>query len=121
MLDTAIKNQLKSYLERLQQPIELVATLDDSDKSIETRDLLREIASLSPLVHVREDGSDARKPSFSVGRPGEAARIRFAGIPMGHEFASLVLALLQTGGHPPKVDAAVIEQIRVIEIGRAHV
>ena len=63
---------------------------------------------------MRDDGSDARKPSFSVGRPGEAPRIRFAGLPMGHEFTSLVLALLQTGGHPPKVDAAVIEQIRGI-------
>jgi len=117
MLDTTIKTQLKTYLERLQQPIELVATLDDSEKSIETRDLLREIATLSPLVTVREDGDDARKPSFSVGRAGEPARIRFAGIPMGHEFTSLVLALLQAGGHPPKVDAAVIEQIRAIDAG----
>ena len=117
MLDTNIKAQLKSYLERLQRPIELVASLDGSEKSVETRDLLREIATLSPLVAVREDGNDTRKPSFSVGRPGEAPRIRFAGIPMGHEFTSLVLALLQTGGHPPKVDAAVIEQIRAIDAG----
>ena len=117
MLDTDIKTQLKNYLERLQQPIELVASLDDGEKSIETRDLLREIATLSPLVTVREDGEDARTPSFSVGRAGEAARIRFAGIPMGHEFTSLVLALLQAGGHPPKVDASVIEQIRAIDAG----
>jgi alkyl hydroperoxide reductase subunit F len=55
-----------------------------------------------------------RKPSFAVGRPGEAARISFAGIPMGHEFTSLILALLQTGGHPPKADASVIEEIRAI-------
>ncbi|MEI2695167.1 MAG: hypothetical protein V9E90_08865 [Saprospiraceae bacterium] len=63
--------------------------------------------------------TDARKPSFSVGRPNEAARIRFAGIPMGHEFTSLVLALLQTGGHPPKVDAAVIEQIKGLDRQRS--
>ncbi|KAF0164751.1 MAG: alkyl hydroperoxide reductase subunit F [Rhodocyclaceae bacterium] len=112
MLDTAIKTQLSAYLEKLQAPIELVASLDGSDAARQMRELLADIAALSPKVSVRENGDDARKPSFSVGRPGEAARIRFAGIPMGHEFTSLVLALLQTGGHPPKVDAAVIEQIK---------
>ena len=114
MLDATIQTQLKAYLERLQHPIELVASLCEGEKSAEMRDLLRAIAALSPLVNVREDGNDARKPSFSVSRPGEAARIRFAGIPMGHEFTSLVLALLQTGGHPPKVEAALIEQIKAL-------
>ncbi len=114
MLDTTLKAQLRTYLERLQQPIDLVASLGDDGKSLEMRDLLREIAELSPLVSVREDGTDARKPSFAVTRPAEQARVRFAGIPMGHEFTSLVLALLQVGGYPPKVDAATIEQIRAI-------
>ena len=108
MLEANIRTQLKGYLERLEQPIELIASLDGGEKSIELRDLLREIAELSNKVTVREDGSDARKPSFSVGLPGEAARVRFAGIPMGHEFTSLILALLQVSGYPPKVDAAVI-------------
>lgn len=112
MLDQTIQTQLKAYLERLVQPIELVASLDDSAKSVEMHQLLLDIASLSTRVTVRDDGNDARKPSFSIGRQGESARIRFAGIPMGHEFTSLVLALLQTGGHPPKLDAAVMEQIR---------
>ncbi|MDP2824480.1 MAG: alkyl hydroperoxide reductase subunit F [Sulfuritalea sp.] len=112
MLDTAIKTQLSAYLEKLQTPIELVASLDASDAARQMSELLADIAALSPKVSVRDDGTDSRKPSFSVGRQGEAARIRFAGIPMGHEFTSLVLALLQTGGHPPKVDAAVIEQIK---------
>ncbi|MBI3094041.1 MAG: alkyl hydroperoxide reductase subunit F [Rhodocyclales bacterium] len=114
MLDTAIKTQLAAYLEKLQAPIELVASLDASDAARQMRELIADIAELSPKVSIRDDGNDARKPSFSVGRPGEPARIRFAGIPMGHEFTSLVLALLQTGGHPPKVDAAVIEQIKGI-------
>ncbi|WP_153110628.1 alkyl hydroperoxide reductase subunit F [Propionivibrio limicola] len=114
MLDAAIKTQLKAYLERLQQPIELVASLDAGAKSGEVRGLLTDIAELSDKVAVRFDGHDARRPSFSVGRPGEPARIQFAGIPMGHEFTSLVLALLQTGGHPPKVEPAVIEQIKAL-------
>lgn len=114
MLDANIKKQLETYLERLQQPIELVASLDGSSKSAEIADLLRQICALSPLISLREDGANPRKPSFAIGRPGETARIHFAGIPMGHEFTSLVLALLQTGGHPPKVDQETIAQIRAL-------
>ena len=114
MLDTNIKTQLKAYLEKLQTPIELVASLDDSAAAQEMRGLLVDIAELSPKVSLRENGNAALRPSFAIGRPGEAARISFAGLPMGHEFTSLVLALLQTGGHPPKVDAEVIEQIKAL-------
>ena len=118
MLDAALKAQLSAYLEKLQQPIELVASLDDSPAAQDMRRLLADLAALSPKVAVREDGQEARRPSFSVGRLGEAARIRFAGLPLGHEFTSLVLALLQTGGHPPRVEPAVIEQIRALPVGQ---
>ena len=114
MLDATIKAQLKAYLERLQRPIELVASLDDSAKGQELRGLLTDIAELSDKVALRTNGQHALRPSFGVAEPGEAPRIHFAGIPMGHEFTSLVLALLQTGGHPPKVDAVVIEQIKAL-------
>lgn len=114
MLDKAIQMQLKTHLERIIQPIELIASLDESDQATEMRDLLQEIAGLSEKITVRFDGAASRRPSFTVGRAGEDARINFAGVPMGHEFTSLVLALLQTGGHPPKVDTAVIEQIRAL-------
>ncbi len=114
MLDTAIKQQLQAYLGRLQQPIEIVATLDASDKAQEMGELINDIAALSDKVSVRTDGNARLVPSFAIGRPGEAARIEFAGIPMGHEFTSLVLALLQTGGHPPKVEQDVIEQIKAL-------
>ena len=90
MLDANIRNQLSGYLGRLQRPIELVASLDGGAKSAEVSALLREIAALSPLVAVREDGADARRPSFSVGLPGEAPRVRFAGVPLGqHEWAAV--------------------------------
>ena len=119
MLDNNIKTQLRTYLEKLQQPIELIASLDGSGKAQEMLALLQDIAALSTKVSVRHDGDAPRKPSFAVGRPGEAARISFAGIPMGHEFTSLILALLHTGGHPPKAEASVIEEIRAIP-GRFH-
>jgi alkyl hydroperoxide reductase subunit F len=115
MLDAAIKGQLKAYLERLQRPIELVATLDDSAKAQEMRALLNDILDCSAKVSLREDNGSELCPSFAIGVPGEAPRIRFAGLPMGHEFTSLVLALLQTGGHPPKVEQSVIDQIKGLE------
>ncbi|NHH84727.1 alkyl hydroperoxide reductase subunit F [Burkholderia gladioli] len=116
MLDANLKNQLKSYLDKLTRPIELVASLDDGAKSQELIALLKEIGELSPRVTVIERRDDAeRKPSFSIGEPGKAAGIRFAGIPMGHEFTSLVLALLQVGGHPLKLDEDTIEQIRDLD------
>jgi alkyl hydroperoxide reductase subunit F len=115
MLDSTLKTQLQGYLTRLQQPIELVASLDDSAKSAEVRELLAEIAALSDKISVLEDSDTSlRKPSFAVRRVGSDMKIRFAGIPLGHEFTSLVLALLQAGGHPPKVDAAVIGQIKAL-------
>ena len=116
MLDANLKTQLKTYLEKLTRPIELVASVDDSAKSQELLALLNDIASLSARVTVIERRGDAeRKPSFSIGEPGKDTGIRFAGIPMGHEFTSLVLALLQVGGHPVKLDDAVIEQIRELD------
>ena len=115
MLDSNILAQLKVYLERLQQPIELVASLDDSAGAGEMRELLNEIAPLSDKVSVRFDGSDERRPSFQITRAGQDMGVRFAAVPMGHEFTSLVLALLQAGGHPPKVEADLIEQIRALE------
>lgn len=116
MLDANLKTQLKTYLEKVSRPIEIVASLDDSAKSQELLALLNDIATLSERVTVIERrGDDQRKPSFSIGEPGKATGICFAGIPMGHEFTSLVLALLQVGGHPVKLDDAVIEQIRSLD------
>ncbi len=115
MLDANLKAQLKTYLEKVTQPFEIVASLDDSDKSRELSGLLHDIVGLTEKITLREDGSDSRKPSFSLHRPGADISLRFAGIPMGHEFTSLVLALLQVGGHPSKLAAEVIEQVKGIE------
>ncbi|MBR7793087.1 alkyl hydroperoxide reductase subunit F [Undibacterium sp. FT147W] len=116
MLDTTLKTQLKAYLEKLTRPIQLLASLDDSEKAKEMQVLLREIAELSDKISLSENTDDhERKPSFAITSPGHDINLRFAGIPMGHEFTSLVLALLQAGGHPPKVDADVIEQIKNLD------
>ena len=115
MLDANLKAQLKSYLERVTQPIEIVASLDDGAKSQEMLALLQDVASLSHQITLLDNGNDARKPSFSLNRPGADISLRFAGIPMGHEFTSLVLALLQVGGHPSKASVDVIEQVRSLK------
>ena len=116
MLDAAIKTQMQTYMQMISQPIEIVASVDDGEKSHELIELLQEIAAMSDKISYTERRDDnERKPSFSINRPGENIGIRFAAIPLGHEFTSLVLALLQTGGHPIKLDADVIEQIKNLE------
>ena len=116
MLDTDTKSQVKSYLAHITKPVELVANLDDGASSAELRSLLDDVAAQSDLVTVVDgDGNDARTPSFRIQRAGSEVGVTFAGIPTGHEFSSLVLALLQVGGHPPKLDAGAIERIRGID------
>ena len=119
MLDDALKTQLAAYLERLVAPIELVASLDASESSAELRALLETIAALSPRITLRE-AADARTPSFAIQRVDDASvAVRFAGIPLGHEFTSLVLALLQVSGYPPKVEQALIDAVKGLE-GEFH-
>ncbi|WP_373989604.1 alkyl hydroperoxide reductase subunit F [Duganella sp. BuS-21] len=116
MLDATLKTQLKAYLEKVLHPLELVASLDDSAKASEMKQLLLEIAELSDKITLVERiEAGVRTPSFSINRAGSEIGVRFAAIPMGHEFTSLVLALLQVGGHTIKFDAAVIEQIRNLD------
>ncbi len=115
MLDPTLSTQLKSHLENLVHPIELVATLDAGAKSAELDELLAEIASLSEKISYRRDGAASRVPSFDVVRVGTDISVTFAGIPTGHEFTSLVLALLHVGGHPSKATQEVIEQVRNLE------
>lgn len=113
MLDANIKEQLKAYMEKLQQPIELVAAYDDGKKSQELHQLLEELEPMSDKISLRtEESQNVRRPSFAINRVGTDSGVRFAGIPMGHEFTSLVLALLQVGGHPSKASQDVIEQIQ---------
>jgi len=115
MLDAAIKTQLQAYMGHIKQPIELVPSLDDSAKGAELRDLLQEIAGMSDLVTLAAEERDARTPSFLIRRKGTDIGVRFAGIPLGHEFTSLVLALLQVGGHPPKLSDDIIEQVKALD------
>lgn len=118
MLDNELKAQLKAYLERLVSPIELVTTLDNSAPAKELLELVNEIADLSDRIVVRDDPAAAvRKPSFAINKVGgKESGVRFAGIPLGHEFTSLVLALLQVSGYAPKVESEIIEQIKALDV-----
>jgi alkyl hydroperoxide reductase subunit F len=115
MLDDTLKAQLQQYLALLRQPIRLIASLDDSETGKDMGELLSTIVGLSDKVTLDTTGTDTRKPSFTVVREGESQGVRFAGLPLGHEFTSLVLALLWTGGHPPKVEQDVIDSIKALQ------
>ena len=115
MLDSNLKAQLTAYLERVKLPFTITASLGDGESSREMHEFLQDIVGLTDKITLKTDGTDARRPSFSLARDGESERIRFAAIPMGHEFTSLVLALLQVGGHPPKIEQELIDQIKGLE------
>ncbi len=116
MLDANLQSQLKTYLERVTRPIQITAHVDDGAKSQEMLELLNTLTTLSAQISldVRRDSSE-RTPSFALTTPGQDIHLVFAGLPMGHEFTSLVLALLQVGGHPSKDTAELIEQVRNLE------
>ena len=118
MLDSNLKTALKGYLERLVQPIEIVTFADDGENSRQMLELVADIASVAPTGRLSvRSGSTAgeRLPSFQITLAGLDTGVRFAGLPMGHEFTSLILALLQTSGYPAKVEADLIEQIKALE------
>lgn len=115
MLDSHLKSQLHAYLERVTQPFEIIASLDDRPASAELLSLLQDISAMSDKITLKTDGQDERRPSFSLNRIGSDMKLRFAAIPLGHEFTSLVLALLWVGGHPPKVSDETIEQIKSLD------
>ncbi len=116
MLDDTLKTQLQQYMGLLRQPLRLIASLDDSAASTDMRSLLADIvAAGNGKISLDTTGSDARRPSFVIAREGESHGVRFAGLPLGHEFESLVLTLLWTGGHPPKVAQDVIDGIKAVD------
>lgn len=115
MLDANLKTQLKAYLEKAVRPIHITAQLDDSASSAELQALLRDLQDASDKISVTEQRGGDRTPSFALTSPDQDIHLTFAGLPMGHEFTSLVLALLQVGGHPSKLAQDVIEQIRDLD------
>jgi alkyl hydroperoxide reductase subunit F len=120
MLDAKLKSQLQGYLALLTQPVEIEAAPDASEKSREMLALIEDVVALSPLVtRVEAPAAAPYQPSFALRRPGRQAHVRFAGVPMGHEFTSLVLAVLQAGGHPAKAEPALLERIARLE-GELH-
>ena len=115
MLNEQLKSQLKTYLTNIKKDITLVVALDESDKSKELDQLTKQIAELSPLISVSENANPkARKPSMEI-TSDTGTKIAFAGIPLGHEFTSLVLALLHTGGHPIKITEEEISFIKDLD------
>ncbi|WP_028546524.1 alkyl hydroperoxide reductase subunit F [Paenibacillus taiwanensis] len=113
-LDQELKAQLEQYLQLLEGDIVLKVSAGTDEASQEMSALVDEIASMSAKITV-EKVQLSRTPSFSVNRVGEDTGVTFAGSPLGHEFTSLVLALLQVSGRPPKVEQSVIDQIKSIQ------
>ncbi|WP_089608033.1 alkyl hydroperoxide reductase subunit F [Bacillus cereus] len=118
LLDADIKGQLAQYLQLMESDVLLKVSAESDDISKDMLALVDELATMSSKITV-EKVEVERTPSFSVNRPGENTGVVFAGIPLGHEFTSLVLALLQVSGRAPKVEQKLIDQIKNIQ-GEYH-
>ena len=114
MLNKDLKQQLSQLLDLMEGDVQFVASIGSDDKSKELKDLLDEISGMSERITVVEKDLK-RTPSFSVNRPNEETGITFAGIPLGHEFNSLVLAILQVSGRAPKEKESIINQIKALD------
>lgn len=114
ILDPEMKEQLAQYLELMEGEVLLKVSTDSDDVSKDMVALVDELAAMSSKISIEHTVLE-RTPSFSVNRPGEDTGIVFAGVPLGHEFTSLVLALLHVSGRAPKVDEDVVEQIQAID------
>ncbi|CAC9931315.1 alkyl hydroperoxide reductase, F subunit [Aedoeadaptatus nemausensis] len=113
MLDQGLKNQLKQYLQLLEGEVVFTMSLDDSENSKKLSGFVEEIVGLSPRLHVEKKELELT-PSFSLSS-GDRGGIVFAGVPLGHEFESFVLALLQVSGRAPKIEDHQLERIKSID------
>lgn len=118
MLDDEIKSQLAEYLRLLENDVLIKVSAGTDSASKEMKDLIHELTVLSPKIKT-EQAVLSRTPSFSINRIGEDTGVTFAGIPLGHEFTSLVLALLQVGGRPPKIDEKLTARVKALK-GEYH-
>ena len=116
MLNDTLKTQLQSYMGLIRQPIELRLRVNETAASLELKELAHELIGFSDKITLGESLStdDTQSPEITISPKNVQARVSFKGVPLGHEFTSLVLALLQAGGHPSKEDANLLERIAKI-------
>lgn len=114
LLDNDVREKLSQYLQLMETDILIKVNVADDPASHQMSEFVQELAGLSGKIHV-EKTALPRVPSFSINKVNQDTGITFAGIPLGHEFTSLVLALLQTSGYPPKIDAHLVDQIKNIK------
>lgn len=118
MLDDEIRGQLAEYLKLLENDVLIKVSAGSDDASKDMISLIDELSAMSSRIK-KEQATLSRTPSFSINRVGADSGVSFAGIPLGHEFTSLVLALLQVSGRAPKVDEKLIERVKKLE-GEYH-
>ena len=121
MITQSMLEKVKQHLQSIKNPVAIEASLDETAASNQLKQLLQALQSSSDKIRLSFDGSDIRKPSFSIRQDAMAGEnaleqaLSFAAIPLGHEFSSLVLALLWAGAHPPKVAESQLAQIKSLK------
>lgn len=114
MLENNLKQQLAQYLDMLKTEVTIGLSVSQDENSNKVREFVNEVAELSDKIKV-EEKELTYTPSFEIKGDFDHGRIVFAGVPLGHEFASFALAMLQAGGIEPKVDETTKKRIESIE------
>ena len=121
MITQSMLEKVAQHLQSIRKPVAIEASLDETAASNQLKQLLQAVQASSDKIRLSFDGRDIRKPSFSIRQDAMAGEnaleqaLSFAAIPLGHEFSSLVLALLWAGAHPPKVAESQLAQIKSLK------
>ena len=116
MLDQNLLDAVKSYSERMTRPITFVLGAGEHEQRAELLDFLTKIAGTSDKIVLAQTVDASLSPmSFKIVTQGQDTGIVFSGIPGGHEFTSLILAILQAGGSEIKLDSSIQAMIKHIQ------
>lgn len=108
MLSKDIIEALTSYTANMQKDVTFVLQTGEHAKRQELVEFLEGVASVSERITLTERDAGLRSPvSFLLEVDGKASGVNFSGIPSGHEFNSLVLAILHASGTEMKLDDSV--------------
>lgn len=115
MLDNEIIDQLKSVFRKLKGKVELVHANSGHEKHAELIEMLEQVASTSENISLRSSETESTVPSFEIFHDSSPTGIRFSGIPGGHEFSSLVLAILNSDHQGKLPDEGIVRRIESLK------
>lgn len=115
MLDEATKSQVKEYFNRLKNEVKILVYDGDHTNRKDMIEFLSDVQGLNENLKIEYSKEVSTGVDFDILSMGKPTGIKFSGIPMGHEFTSFILAVLQAGGNPIKLDESMLRAVSKIK------